>query len=201
VSSKIFKKKASLVLYMIEKRIGPDALRKVLSNIITAAAATSDDRTLSTKKFLKLIRRTTGIDLRPFADRWIFGKGCPNLTCGFFFNRKKHVIEFALQQNKSAAGRFSGTLTVRVEELEGPYDHVVNIDDDLHSFDFSCHSRVRKNRKKKKTAVTDENLQSIVEEEEPEPASKLADSSFLFVCLICCCCGQQHTLFVDPSGP
>lgn len=63
------------------------------------------ERSVSTKRFLKILRKFTGHDLKAFADRWVFGKGCPNLSCGFFFNKKKHVLEFAVKQNKSPAGR------------------------------------------------------------------------------------------------
>jgi len=43
--------------------------------------------------------------------------GCPNLSTAFYYNKKKHIIEFALQQNRSAAGRMIGSIVVRVNEL------------------------------------------------------------------------------------
>lgn len=123
----------------------------MLSNIVSPSSESEVlERNLSTKKFLKLIRKLTGQDLRPFADRWIYGRGCPDFTVGFWFNRKKHVIEVGLRQNKSPAGRISGSLALRVQELEHSYDYTIHFDDELHSFEFPCHSRVRKVRKKKK---------------------------------------------------
>jgi hypothetical protein len=111
-------------MYMIEHRIGAEAFRKVLSNVVSPTTEGELlDRNLSTKKFLKMIRRLAGHDLRPFASRnfsspylsfnsqekgrWIDGRGCPEFTCGFWFNRKKHVLEIALKQNKSVAGKIS----------------------------------------------------------------------------------------------
>ena len=147
-SSKLFIMKSSLVIYSIEKRIGPDALRKVLSSLLTTSPTENRDieKNLSTKKFIKIIKKVTGHDLRSFADRWVYGKGSPNVSCGFVFNKKKHIIEFALKQNK----RTSGSLIVRVNELEGDtYDHIISFDEDIHTFEFPCYSRVRKARKKK----------------------------------------------------
>eukprot|EP01119_Soliformovum_irregulare_P002075 TRINITY_DN1213_c4_g1_i3.p1 TRINITY_DN1213_c4_g1~~TRINITY_DN1213_c4_g1_i3.p1 ORF type:complete len:1045 (+),score=383.68 TRINITY_DN1213_c4_g1_i3:1199-4333(+) len=174
INREIFQRKAPLVMYMIERRVGTEAFRKVLSNLVNPTGEGDVlDRNLSTKKFLKMVRRLTGHDLRPFADRWIYGKGCPDFTAGFWFNRKKHILEFAFKQNKSPAGRVSGNLAVKVFELEGPYDYNVTFDDELHSFDFACHSRVRKARKKKKNAQ--EELpppNPDAENEEPDQAKR-----------------------------
>jgi hypothetical protein len=97
---------------------------QVLSNLLSPGEGETLDRNISTKKFLKVVRRNTGHDIRffaglywlafvkgtkvhyhPDADRWIYAKGCPSFTCGFWFNRRKHVVEFAFKQNKSPAGR------------------------------------------------------------------------------------------------
>ena len=147
IGNKIFKKKAALVMYAIERRVGPDSFRKVLSSLVSPSYDSDLDKNLSTKKFLKIIRKVTGNDLRPFAERWIYGKGCPNLSCGFVFNKRKHIIEFALKQNKKPL--IPGSVYVRVNELEGTYDHIVNFDEEIHQFEFPCYSRVRKARKKK----------------------------------------------------
>lgn len=77
----------------------------MVSNIVSPQEGEQLDRNLSTKKFLKIIKKITGHDLKPFAERWIFGKGCPNLSCGFVFNKKKNVLEFALKQNRTPIGR------------------------------------------------------------------------------------------------
>lgn len=42
-------------------------------------------------------------------------------------------------------------MMVRVNEIDGdPYDHMISFDEELHSYDFPCASRVRKARRKKK---------------------------------------------------
>lgn len=73
------------------------------------------DQTLSTKKLLKTIKLETGKnlgisfcklllmslagqDVKSFAEKWVYGKGCPKFMCGFWFNRKRHQTEFALRQ-------------------------------------------------------------------------------------------------------
>lgn len=170
-TNEVFKRKAPLVMYMIEKRVNPEAFRKVLSNVVSPSSEGELlDRNISTKKFLKMIRRLTGADLRPFADRWIYGRGCPDFSCGFWFNRKKHVIEFALKQNKSPAGRISGSITLRAHELDGQYDHTLSFEDDLHSYEIHAHSRVKKLRKKKKGTANAQ--EERPEEEDPDSAKK-----------------------------
>eukprot|EP01114_Cavostelium_apophysatum_P018241 TRINITY_DN5605_c0_g1_i1.p1 TRINITY_DN5605_c0_g1~~TRINITY_DN5605_c0_g1_i1.p1 ORF type:complete len:784 (-),score=167.07 TRINITY_DN5605_c0_g1_i1:8-2359(-) len=169
LSSKVMQKKAVIVMHMIDKRVGSDAFRNVISNLVSPMMEDESlDRNLSTKKFLKLIRKITGHDLRAFADRWIYGRGCPNITCGIWFNPKKHIFEFALKQNRSAAGRIAGSLVVRVNEVDGAYDHTINFDDEVQSFDFPCHSKVRKGRRKKRVSGKPGEEEKEVEEEEPE---------------------------------
>jgi hypothetical protein len=50
--------------------------------------------TLSLHRFLKLIAKLTGHDLKKdgFDKRWIQGSGCVEVECGFWFNRKRHLV-------------------------------------------------------------------------------------------------------------
>ncbi len=64
---------------------------------------------------------------------------------------------------------------IRVHEFDGDsYDHAISFDDDLHSYELRCYSRVRKVRKKKR----DETGAIVEEEEEPK---KYRISSTLFI--------------------
>lgn len=144
---------------MISKRIGTEAFQTILFKLMSLGKQNKLDEGISTKKFLKIIRNNTGEDLRGFAARWINGKGCPNLSCGFFFNSKKNIVEFALKQNKSPAGRISGTLTIRLNELVGPFDHTINFDDELQYFTLSCYSRPPKSNRNKKEDKENKNVE------------------------------------------
>lgn len=101
--------KAPLVLSMLEKRMGKGLLQKVSSKIIMSTMA-GDLASLSTLQFLKYARKISGkIEIKAFADEWIFGSGCPIFTITYNFNRKKMVIELRIRQKSSNYGVEGGT--------------------------------------------------------------------------------------------
>lgn len=63
-------------------------------------------RFVTIKKLVKIIKRIATIELKNFGflDRWVYCKGCPILTVGLNFNKKKQIIELALRQD---SGRIS----------------------------------------------------------------------------------------------
>lgn len=190
MQTELVARKAPLVVYMMEKRVGETSFRKLLNGLVSAKPSTSTttdskdpaplattpardsngslapntttstgttaptkesvDQTLSTKKLLKTIKLETGQDMKSFAEKWIYGKGCPKFACGFWFNRKRHQTEFALRQTNKPEDRISSSLTIRINELDGSYDNVIQFDEEMHAYEFPCFSRVRKSRKKKK---------------------------------------------------
>lgn len=91
---------------------------QVISSLVSPTADDPDsrvvDRNMITKKILKTIRRLTGHDLKGFADRWLHREGCSNIACAMEFNKRKHVLEFAMKQNRSPAGRVAVRMKFRV---------------------------------------------------------------------------------------
>jgi len=227
-------RKSPLVIYMIEKRITEDGLRKVLNNLLNTpissllsnannlkltdsppmidlnnnnnnnsnsnnsnnqngnsmlspdqqqqngngqqqqqlniSSSQNIDTMIQTKKFLKLIKSMTGQDLKLFAEKWIYGKGTPNLICGFNFNRKKFQTEFALKQVCNRPDdKIASTLTIRITELEGTYEQVINFDDDMFEYDFPCHSRCRKTKKKKLLSEDGEEMEIDLSQKRETP--------------------------------
>lgn len=137
---------------MIERRLGVESFQKVLSLIVTPPSKEGEkfDTKLSTRQFMKLLKKETAVpEIKLFERQWITGKGCPKMLTGFLYNKKRQQTEFALKQTVPSKDRFSGTLVVRINELDGTYDHPIQFGDELHGVDFTCHSRLRKNRKKK----------------------------------------------------
>lgn len=55
-------------------------------------------------------------------------------------------IEFAVRQGGKAE---SNKLAVRVHEVDGAHDHLLDLEEDLYGTDLPCYSRLRKNRRKK----------------------------------------------------
>jgi hypothetical protein len=43
----------------------------------------------------------------------------------------------------------SNKLAVRVHEVDGAHDHLLDLEEDLYGTDLPCYSRLRKNRRKK----------------------------------------------------
>lgn len=155
--NKAFRKKAYLLIHMIERRVGEDQFLEILSKILNSEKGPKTR--ISTHSFLRMIKKNSSVDFKSFEKQWIYGKGHLNISCGFNYNKKKQNTEFALQQETTEEERFSGSLVVRVNEFDGTYNHVVTFDEMTHSYDFPCNSRLRKNRKKRIQYTNGEELE------------------------------------------
>ena len=120
---------------------------------------------LSTHNFLKLLKKTSGKDLKEFSDQWIYGAGSPKLDCSYTFNRKKNIIELRVEQDRSRV-KFVGNLIVRVHEPDGTFDHVVQIDDWSHRFSLLYRTKYKRLRNNKKAQMREEKMQRELEERE-----------------------------------
>lgn len=91
--------KSCLVLLMMEKRFGGTKgglLSKIAGKIMMTAMSGELSGGLGTLFFLKLARKTSGkLEIKEFADQWIFKSGCPLFTTSYNFNRKK-MVSFSL---------------------------------------------------------------------------------------------------------
>lgn len=142
-------KKGSLVIHLIEKKIERPLLQKLFNSILMQSASGEVISGLSTHNFFKLIKKLTGKDLKPISDQWIFTAGCPVFTLSFSVNRTKNVVEASFRQQCSSNDhKFYGQLVVRVAEIEGVYDHVLQIDDSAHSFELPIYTRLKKRARK-----------------------------------------------------
>jgi transcription initiation factor TFIID subunit 2 len=166
VTSRLFRTKATLVLYLLERRLGTEGFQKLLATLVqtpfiaagvSATASNEQQRLLSdtdntfllsTNRFLKIAKKVTGQDVRAFAERWVYSRGCPHFICGFWFNRAKHQTEVALKQDLTFSEKMTGTLTIRIHEVDETIDeHQVTIEDEVHLFEFPAHARSRKMRR------------------------------------------------------
>lgn len=168
--------KAPLVLHILDRRLCKAgatlglgrAIPKIFLQAITGEMVNA---TLSTSNFLRTCRKVSGIELRRFADQWIYGSGCPTFVCNANFNKKKLLIEFNFHQYTpswdyaqrnplEAAGSnpvqlFEGQMTVRIHEADGtPYEHVFDMNDAQRRFEVpfnTKYKRVRRNTKRFKS--------------------------------------------------
>eukprot|EP00761_Pharyngomonas_kirbyi_P001975 gb/GECH01001979.1/.p1 GENE.gb/GECH01001979.1/~~gb/GECH01001979.1/.p1 ORF type:complete len:1731 (+),score=425.85 gb/GECH01001979.1/:1-5193(+) len=108
-------------------------------------------RQKSTKEFIRMIRRSFGTDLKQFADYWIFSVGIPKFHCGFRYDPKRGMLEFALKQIRSPAPDaklFQGPINIRIHEVDGTYDHTIRVEEEINYYEFLCHTKPRKQRQR-----------------------------------------------------
>ena len=97
--------KSPLVLYMMEKRFGKGLLSKLSSKIMMSQMSGELITGLSTTSFLKLSRKLSAkLEIKDFADQWIYKSGSPIFTTTYNFNRKKMMIEVRIKQRSSNEG-------------------------------------------------------------------------------------------------
>ncbi|KAJ1653566.1 hypothetical protein IWQ61_006334 [Dispira simplex] len=99
--------KAPLVLYILDKRMMKGGLslglHRVIPKILLSAMSGDLGRSmaLNTTWFLKTCRKVSGLDVKSFADQWVYGSGCPVFHFSFQFNRKKLVVEINMRQQST----------------------------------------------------------------------------------------------------
>lgn len=175
--------KAPLVLWMLDKRMckggGSLGLSRVIPKIMVAAMSGElIQNALSTHWFLKSCRKISGVDLKSFADQWIYHSGCPKFKFRYVFNRKKMVVEITMTQENTntISGKessvingiqidagpslskemvtplFTGNLTARIHEADGtPYEHILDIQENSKKFEVQFNTkykRIRRNTKR-----------------------------------------------------
>ncbi|OMJ15533.1 Transcription initiation factor TFIID subunit 2 [Smittium culicis] len=159
--------KSPIVLYMLDKRMvkrgASLGLMRVIPKIFVSAMSgdLGISNSLSTNSFLRLCRKVSGVNLKDFADQWIFGTGCPIFKFSYSFNRKKLVVELSMIQLSSNSFSttpysksqvFTGQMTARVREADGtPYEHVLDITSNNQKFEVQFNTkykRIRRNTKR-----------------------------------------------------
>ncbi|OMJ07588.1 Transcription initiation factor TFIID subunit 2 [Smittium culicis] len=159
--------KSPIVLYILDKRMvkrgASLGLMRVIPKIFVSAMSgdLGISNSLSTNSFLRLCRKVSGVNLKDFADQWIFGTGCPIFKFSYSFNRKKLVVELSMIQLSSNSFSttpysksqvFTGQMTARVREADGtPYEHVLDITSNNQKFEVQFNTkykRIRRNTKR-----------------------------------------------------
>lgn len=106
--------------------------------------------------------------MKSFAEQWLFSCGSPVFSCSFNFNRKRSVIDVTLKQSTpgNPQKKVSGSLLIRVHEVDGVFDHHVHIDDFSHHFELPVHAKAKKIKKKKKISDVNETNRNGVQKEQ-----------------------------------
>ncbi|ESP05566.1 hypothetical protein LOTGIDRAFT_228096 [Lottia gigantea] len=167
--AEMFYKKATLVIRILEHRIGTELILQALNKLLSLAYTASQQKflnnnwtnmLLSTNSFLKIISTVTGKDILPFLEQWVYQSGCARFYGNFVFNRKRNVVELEIKQDNSSKGalKYVGPLTVTIQELDGSFNHTFKIEENKTKFEITCHSKSRRNKKKKIPLMTGEEV-------------------------------------------
>jgi len=165
---------------MLNKRLGKGILQKVITRIINSFEQGEIPFGLSTHHFLKLCRKLSkDIDLKEFADQWIYGTGIPKFYFTHHFNRKRMTVEFKFRQESTSNWgkkiKFTGPLTIRVHEPSGVFDTEVQVSEVQQNFDVQYHTKYKrirstksKKKKKSKKNMEEDELEDDEETDENE---------------------------------
>lgn len=99
--------KSPLVLHILDRRLGKSGTSLGLSRVLpkvflSAISGEMPNNALTTQSFLRTCRKVSGVDLRTFAEQWIYGSGCPAFGVSASFNRKKMAVEITMRQESPA---------------------------------------------------------------------------------------------------
>ncbi|CAM6102974.1 unnamed protein product [Calypogeia fissa] len=179
--------KATAVVQMLEKQMGPEPFKKILQRIILRAQdPVRQMRTLSTKEFRHFANKLGNLErpyLKEFFPRWVETSGCPRLRMGFLYSKRRNMVELAVHRESTAASErtatdklsesksvtadfgWPGMMSIRIHELDGMYDHpsLPMAGEAYQLLDIQCHSklagrRVPKPKRGTKPDATDDNM-------------------------------------------
>lgn len=145
-----------------DEDVSPAASKRVGSN---GAANGFDDGLLGigVYHFMKRLRAICGTDVKVMVRLWASSRGVPRMQSSYRYHSRRHRIEFvavqeAVEPNSLYKGKeglqFAGTVNVRIMEVEGAYEHAVEIRDSLLTTELPCNSR----RTKKAVSQTDKDV-------------------------------------------
>ena len=180
----VVKMKAHLVIRMLENRLGKELLLQVFNKLLSLAGAATkgigglENMLVSTNSFQKAVFLVTGKEINTFLDHWVRQGGHAKFVGSFVFNRKRNTVELEIKQpdvGTSGIKKYNGPLLVTIQELDGTFKHMLQIEDIVSKHDITCHSKSRRNKKKKIPLCTGKYFRTL---------SSLI-RNFVFECMLC----------------
>ncbi|GLH06390.1 Transcription initiation factor TFIID subunit 2 [Gryllus bimaculatus] len=166
----VLQKKAHLVMRMLEHRIGQELLLQVFNKQLSLASNAAQQKIssglwnhmlISTNVFAKAIFTVTGKDMSVFVDQWVRTGGHAKFNMSFVFNRKRNTVELEIRQDATqqrGIRKYVGPLLVTIQELDGTFQHTLQVEGTVAKADITCHSKSRRNKKKKIPLCTSEEV-------------------------------------------
>ncbi|XP_063225105.1 transcription initiation factor TFIID subunit 2 [Bacillus rossius redtenbacheri] len=176
----MMRKKAHLVMRMLEHRIGQELLLQVFNKQLSLASNASQQKIgsglwshmlISTNVFAKAIFTVTGKDMAVFIDQWVRTGGHAKFNLNFVFNRKRNTVELEVRQDATqqrGIRKYVGLLLVTIQELDGTFRHTLQVEGTVAKADITCHSKSRRNKKKKIPLCTGEEVDMDLSAMDPD---------------------------------
>lgn len=154
--SEFFKKKTRLVFHCMESHLSFAFLQKISDEIIEARRIEqkqelllTDLRKCFTPRFIKIVKDSTGKDLRGFFDFYLFRPGLMKIKLGLNINKKKNTVNVIASylntsQLPGANKKPMGNINIKSIELEGNFDHEISFEGENV---FMYHTRTKKKKK------------------------------------------------------
>ena len=176
VVSRTSRRKAAVVMLMLQAKTGHDTFQQITRRLMeehSERGATAPSTTggggagaggmagegaaavlpLSTVRFSELVKEVSAdADLSSFFTQWLWSDGYPRLEVEFKYSAKKKntsVLVLQRQFDYRPGLRFEGSCKFAIHESERVTEQERRVETAKHDFEFSCVSRVRRNRKRK----------------------------------------------------
>ncbi|KAF8376458.1 taf-2, partial [Pristionchus pacificus] len=173
--------KGELVIRLLAKKLGHEPFFQVLHKILSVGEQMGPGRrdnptcwtylTLTTNAFFRTVHSVTGQEMPTFLEQWVYGGGHASFHINFIFNRKRNMVELDIRQEdtgKPGVMMYTGPLTIVVQELDGCFEHHVQIDSELSRHELQCHSKGRKQKRKKVPLSTGEEVEVDLSNMDPD---------------------------------
>jgi aminopeptidase N len=110
--------KAGWVLNMLRKQLGDDAFFRALKHYLEANRL----QNVVTADLIKAIEETTGTNVDPFFDQWIFGAGAPRFSVKYSYDAAAKKVSLDVKQTQKVEGRvglFRAPVDVAITTVSG----------------------------------------------------------------------------------
>ncbi len=121
-------KKGEVVLRMLARLLGEERFSQMLGEVAKAVA----NRTIDTATFLRSLERMSGQDLKPFADRFVYGTGIPEVYYRYSFQLREDGKGWIISgRARQIASKVESLMVVEDEEGHWRVDRRLKVAEDV----------------------------------------------------------------------
>eukprot|EP00835_Amoeboradix_gromovi_P003732 NODE_258_length_12622_cov_0.213767.p1 type:complete len:1687 gc:universal NODE_258_length_12622_cov_0.213767:11335-6275(-) len=128
----------------------PETSNDVDSNVSAVPLTSNNDilyiHTLNTNEFINKLKKQTTFNFQSYIKQYIFYPGLPILNITWVYNKRKSCVEIDVSQSKTIPGGpvFTGSLAIKIQESDGSYEHVLDIQKQSQQFDIRYNTRYKR---------------------------------------------------------